>query len=287
VFARGTLPEGFVRVVTDGYAKALGVRVVAGRDLQTSDTSEAEPVAMVNQTLARTLWPGRDPVGQMVMAHGSRGLPRRVVGVLEDVRHRALEQGSGSEVYLPLRQTDDYRAAFLVVRGTASEAELVGRVRARLADLVPSLPTDDLRVLTRVVDRALSPRRFLVWLLGGFAAFAALLAALGIYAVVAYTTSQRVKEFGVRLALGATAHEVRRHVLVHAVRLSVIGVAAGSIGAALVASASSDLLFEVSPRDVATFAAAAAVMVLVSVLAAFGPAHAASRVEPLRALRSE
>jgi predicted permease len=284
VFARGAYPEGFVRVVSDGYAGSLGVSVVAGRDLTAADHADGEPVALVNETLARTLWPGQDPLGQVLVDNGP---PRRIVGVLADVRHRALERASGSELYLPLRQTDDYRAVYLLVRGAVPAAPLVARVRDRLATISPDLPTNDVRILANLVDRAVSPRRFMVWLLSAFAVFAAVLAALGIYAVVAYTTSLRLTEFGVRLALGASAASLRRTVLSQAVRLAVIGVVAGTAGAAASAAAASDLLFEVSPRDLATFAGAAVVMVLVAVAAAYGPAAAAARVEPLEALRNE
>ena len=142
-----------------------------------------------------------------------------------------------------------------------------------------------MRILTDLVDRAVSPRRFLVALVAGFALFAALLAALGIYAVVAYTTRLRHTEFGVRLALGATGASLRRLVLSQALRLALAGVAIGSLVAAVAAAAASDLLFEVSPRDVA-FAMAALAMIVVAVVAAIGPASSAARVEPLQALRS-
>ena len=287
VYTRGQLPEGFVRVVTDGYASAMGVPVVAGRDIAATDVSGGEQVVLVNQTLARTVWPGQDPIGQMLLTNGPGGPGRRVVGVLADVRHRALERASGSELYIPLRQTDDYGAVYLVVRGTVPAASLATRVREQLAAIAPDVPTNDVRILAQLVDRAVSPRRFLVWLLAGFALFAALLAALGIYGVVAYTTRLRITEFGVRLALGASSASLRRGVIAQAMRLAVIGVVVGSAGAAVLAALASDLLFEVSPRDVATFVGAAVAMVVVAVVAAYGPAAAAARVEPLQALRNE
>jgi predicted permease len=286
VYERGHYPEGFIRVVTDGYASALGVRIVAGRDLAPTDRLGQEPVALVNETLARTLWPGEDPINKVVMAQGPSA-PRRVVGVVGDVRHRAVERASGSEVYLPLRQTNDYGAVHLVVRGSRPPAALAAQVRSRLGEVAPTVPTNDVRVLTTLVERAVSPRRFLVWLLSGFAVFAAVLAALGIYAVMAYTTSQRRAEFGVRLALGATARTVQQSVIWQAVRLASIGVLGGVLGASALATVAQDLLFDVPPTDLTTFAGVAAGLIVVAVLAAYLPARAAARVTPLDALRSE
>jgi predicted permease len=286
VYQRGHYPEGFIRVVTDGYASALGVRVVAGRDFAPTDRLGQEPVALVNETLARTVWPGEDPIGKVVMAQGPSA-PRRVVGVVGDVRHRAVERASGSEVYLPLRQTNDYGAVHLVVRGPLPAAALAARVRGRLSEVAPDVPTNDVRVLTSLVERAVSPRRFLVWLLGGFAVFAAALAALGIYAVMAYTTSQRRAEFGVRLALGATAGTLQQAVIGQAVRLAGLGVLVGAVGAAALGAVARDLLFDVTPTDLTTFAGVAAGLIVVAVLAAYLPARAAARVTPLDALRSE
>ncbi|HTV01156.1 MAG TPA: ABC transporter permease [Luteitalea sp.] len=285
VYKRGEYPEGFIRVVTDGYASALGLRIVAGRDLAPTDRIGQPPVALVNETMARTLWPGEDAIGQLLMADGA--VPRRVVGIVGDVRHRTLEQTPGSEVYLPLLQTDDYGAVHLVVRGSMPTAALVTRVRQRLAEFSPTLPTNDVRILSALVDRAVSPRRFLVWLLTGFAGFAAVLAALGIYAVVSYTTAQRRAEFGVRLALGATSSDVQQAVVWQAVRLALLGVAAGTVAAILVARVGRDLLFGVEPTDLTTFVGVAAGLLLVAMAAAWLPARAAARVTPLDALRSE
>lgn len=287
MYERGQLPEGFIRVVTDGYASAMGVPVVAGRDITVADGADGEPVVLVNQTLARTVWPGQDPIGQILMTNGPGEGARRVVGVLADVRHRALERASGSELYIPLRQTDDYGAVYLVVRGSVPAAALATRVREQLAAISPDLPTNDVRIITQLVDRAVSARRFLVWLVAGFALFAALLAALGIYAVVAYTTRLRTSEFGIRLALGASGASLGRLVLSQALGLALVGVVIGSVVAAAAAAAASDLLFDVSPRDVVTFALAALAMIVVALVAAYGPATSAASVEPLQALRSE
>lgn len=128
VYPKGKFPTAFVRVVSDGYLKAMGVALVAGRDISERDTAKAEPVIVINQTMARTLWPGQNAVGQVMRACGER----RVVGVAGDVRHLALEQSAGMEMYLPMRQCDDRTSADLVVRSSLPPAELATRVRAAL-----------------------------------------------------------------------------------------------------------------------------------------------------------
>ncbi len=135
---------------------------------------------MVNETMARTLWPGQDPIGKFVL--GACAKERRVVGVVGDVRHLALEQASGNEMYLPMRQCGDQSSADLVVRSTLPPAQLAGAIRAALRPIAANLPGNDFRTLQQLVDKSVSPRRFMVLLLGGFAVFALVLASLGIYA---------------------------------------------------------------------------------------------------------
>ena len=135
----------------------MGIPLLAGRDFTESDTPSSELVIIINETLARKLWPGRDPIGQMVTQDGGR----RVVGVVGDVRHLALEQGSGSEMYLPIRQTTDYSSVDLVVRTTLPPAALAPAIRAALKPLDPNLPANEFRTVQQLVDKATSPRRLL------------------------------------------------------------------------------------------------------------------------------
>ena len=160
-FPRGQFPEGFARMASDGYRQAMGLRLIAGRDLTPDDGPTGEPVVVVNQTLARTIWPGQDPIGQFLIADGLGTRERRVVGVVADVRHKALEAAAGPEMYIPIRQTRNYRAFYLVVRSSVPPAALESALRASLASLADATGGSRLRVLEELVDRAVSPRRFL------------------------------------------------------------------------------------------------------------------------------
>ena len=171
-------PDAFVRVVSDGYFRAMGITFRAGRDFTERDRDSMALVIIVNETLARTLWPGENPIGRTMTADTER----LVIGVVSDVRHLALEEASGCEMYLPIRQTDDYSSVDLVVRTRLPPAALASAVRTALAPLDPDVPANEFRTLQQLVDRAVSPRRFVVFLLGAFSLFAVLLASLGIYA---------------------------------------------------------------------------------------------------------
>jgi predicted permease len=282
---RGQNPEGFPRMVSDGYREALGVRLVAGRDLTPDDGPSGERVVVVNETLARTIWPGQDPIGQFLVTDGIGTAERRVVGVVADVRHKALEAAAGAEMYIPIRQTGDYRGLYLVVRSSRPPAALESALRASLAPLADAVGGSRLRVLDELVDRAVSPRRFTALVLAGFALFALLLASLGVYAVVAYGVSRRRQEFGIRLALGALPADVLRTVLGDTLRLAGAGLAIGLPAAWLVSRLMQDLLFGVTPADPVTLGGMVALLGAMALIAAFVPARRASRLDPTRTLR--
>jgi len=285
VYERGQTPSAFVRVVSDDYVRAMGIPVVAGRDLTPSDTIGREAVMLVNETMARTLWPGEGAIGKYVL--GPCADERRVIGVVGDVRHLALERASGNEMYIPLRQCDSLTSADLVVLSELPPAALAGALRAALQPLDVALPGSDFRTLQQIVDTSVSPRRFLVLLLGGFAAFALVLASLGIYGLISYSVQQRLHEMGVRLALGASARNVRWQVLGQTLKLAAAGVGVGAGVSWLAVRSVRSLLFDVAPRDPATFAGMAVVLTVVALVAGYLPARRASRVDPMIALRAE
>jgi predicted permease len=282
VYPKDQHPEAFMRVVSDGYFESVGIRLQAGRGFTEADRASSEPVAIVNETLARTLWPGQDAVGQVVTQDGGR----RVVGVVADVRHETLEKAGGSEMYRPMRQTGDYSAMHLVVRTVLPPDRLASAVRAALRPIDPNLPVSEFRTLQELVDRAVSPRRFLVMLLAGFAGFALLLASLGIYAVISYSVNQRVQEIGIRMALGASATHLQNRILLQTLGLAALGLALGMAVSRALTSVLESLLFGVSPGDPVTFVGMGVLLTVVAALAGYFPARRASRIDPMVALRA-
>jgi predicted permease len=283
VYQRGKYPTAFVRVVTDGYLKAMGIPLIAGRDLSERDIPTVEPVIVINETLARTVFPGQNALGQIIRACGER----RIVGVVGDVRHLALEQASGMEMYLPIRQCRDFPAVDLVVRSSLPPAELAASVRAALTPVAPSLPGHDFRTLQQLVDKAVSPRRFVVVLLGGFAVFALLLASLGIYAVVSYGVNQRTQEIGIRMALGASASRLQAGIMGRTLGLAALGALLGLVASRLLWRAFDSMLFGVTANDAVTLAGMPLVLAIVAGIAGYLPARRASRIDPSIALRAD
>jgi len=282
VYPKDRHPEAYIRVVSDGYFESVGIRLQAGRKFTERDRASSEPVAMVNETLARTLWPGQDAVGKVVTQDGGR----RVVGVVGDVRHEALEKAGDSEMYLPMRQTFDYPAMNLVVRTVLPPDRLAPAVRAALRPIDSNLPVREFTTLQELVDKAVSPRRFLVLLLAGFAGFALILASLGIYAVISYSVSQRVQEIGIRMALGASATHLQSRILLRTLGLAAAGLALGMAASRALTSALGSLLFGVTPGDPFTFIGIGALLIVVAALAGYFPARRASRIDPMVALRA-
>jgi predicted permease len=275
--------EAFIRVVSDGYFQALGVPLREGREFTEGDRASTDQVVMVNETLARTMWPGQDAIGRVMPQLNAR----KVVGVVADVHHGGPERSGGPEVYLPMRQTQDYAAMKLIVRTTLPPASLADGIRTALRPIDPSLPVTDFQTLQELVDKVVSPRRFLVLLLTAFAGFALLLASLGIYALISYSVAQRTNEIGIRMALGASRWLVQRDVLARTLQLAFAGVAIGSLGSFVLGKWIQSLLFDTTATNPLVYSGVSMFLCAVALGAAFVPARRASRIEPLRALRSE
>jgi ABC-type lipoprotein release transport system permease subunit len=239
-------------------------------------------VVVVNETLARTLWPGQDPLGQIMTQDGGR----RVVGVVGDVHHGGPEKSGGSEMYLPMRQTQDYPEMELVVRTTLPPDSLAAGIRMALRPIDPNLPVSEFQTFQDLVDKVVSPRRFLVILLTGFAVFALVLALLGIYALISYSVNQRTREIGIRMALGASTGLVQREVLAKTLRLALTGVAVGTLASFALAKWIESLLFGTTPTDPVVFGSVILLLCGAALVAGYVPARRASRIDPMIALRA-
>jgi putative ABC transport system permease protein len=281
VYEPGQTPIAFPRIVDSGYLRVMRIPLVAGRHFTIDDDAGSERVIIVNETLARRLWPGQDPIDKIIVI----GRPEwRVVGVVADVRHSTLEQSAGSEMYLPLTQRFDSFALDLVVRSGLPPESLATGVAAVLRGLDPTMPTGNWRSLTELVDLAVSPRRFILLLVGIFAQIALLLAALGLYGVVSYSVSQQSREIGIRMALGATGADIQRRIILRTLALAGSGIAVGLAGSLALTRLITSLLYGVKPTDPVTLGTIVAVLLGVSVLAGYLPARQASRIDPVSVL---
>jgi putative ABC transport system permease protein len=284
VYDSDETPRALVRMVDSGYIEAMQIPLVAGRGFTEDDGVRSEGVIIVNETAARRIWPGQEPVGQVALLLGSDEY--RVVGVVRDVRHTSLDEEAFPEIYLDIRQLELPPSINMVVRATLPVEVLVPNIRAALREVDPTLPTSDFRTLDQIVDRAVSPRRFVLYLTGALAASAGLLAWLGIYGVISYSVGQRTHEIGIRMALGASPAHVRQRILANTLALTAAGLVLGIAASLALARLLGSLLFGVTPADPLTFLVVAGTLAVVGALAGILPAYRASRTDPMLALRS-
>jgi putative ABC transport system permease protein len=284
--APGAEPHAVYRVSAPGYVQAAGLTLLRGRDFTDTDGPGAPGVALINEALARALWPHQDPLGQRIRLRDSGPNPRQIVGVVKDARQREWAATPVPELYLPYLQNPS-SGLTLVLRTAGEPQALAPAVQRAIAAVDPRLPLARPQVMDQVVAEALGQPRFNLLLLNAFAALALVLAAIGIYGVIAYGVSRRTREIGIRLALGSTSGQVLRLVMGRGLRLTAVGVVLG-LGTALVTTRTmAALLFEVNATDGATFAAVAAAVVAVALLATFLPARRATAIDPATALRQD
>jgi putative ABC transport system permease protein len=282
--AAGSEPM-FMRLVTGQYFEAMGMRLVAGRSFSEPGRA-AYPELVVNQEFVRRYFAGTNPLGQLV---GDQ--PRyQVVGVVNDVRHGALTAGVRAEYYVDLTRfglTDAVRPHF-VVRSAAAQGVLASLIRSVVRDLNPQLGVDlNQRTMSELVSASVARPRFNTFVLGAFAVVALVLAIVGVYGVMSHAVTQRTREIGIRMAVGAAPSHVLAAVLRQSLMLTGIGVAMGMLVAAGLTSYLESMLFELTPLDPPTFVAVAVLFLVVGLMAACLPALRASRVDPLVALRHD
>ena len=274
--------------VTAGYVTTMGIPVVEGRGFQASDANA--PTVLINQTMARTFWPGQRAIGHRLRQCCNPNIPwLTVVGVLKDVKQGGLEKRVGTELYFDAERPTPITPTTLnvVMRTQLSADELAGPIRRVVAALDPSLPVIKLRAMDDVFEDAIGRPRLLAQLLTLFAGLALLLSTIGTYAVLSYMVSERRREIGIRMALGAQRSTVLRMVVAQGARLALTGVAIGVTIALIAGRTLSSLLFGVGATDPATLAAVVALMGTVALVACFVPGHSATRVDPMVALRAE
>jgi predicted permease len=296
-FARSVFPEGHdtstrdrilvqVNDVAEGYFNALGIPLLKGRDFMPSDKTGAPLVVVVNQTMAQRFWPGQEAIGKRFKFFGDNEYTT-IIGVARDAKYNGILEDPMPFIYEPLRQNYSPTAT-LHVRTEGNAAPLAAAVRAEVQRIDRTLSVFDIRTLDEQVARSLGPLRVNAILLATFGGLALVLASIGLYGVANYSVTQRTREIGVRMALGASSASVLRLVLGHGLALVAIGLALGA-GAAFGLSwlVPPTLLQNVSARDPLTFGATSALLSAVAIVASYIPARRATRIDPLLALRTE
>jgi putative ABC transport system permease protein len=291
--APGQEPDANHRVVSPGYFRAVGMRLVAGRYFDARDTRDSQPVAMLNQASAREFWPGQNPLGRRFRLDEENQEDKQpwltVVGIVADVKQMGVDIAGRAENYYPVAQPYGAFGYFtprdLAVRVKGEPLSYASALRRAVWEVDPNQPIADVQPLTDLVNKELSTQRAQLWLLGAFAGLALLLAAVGLYGLLAHMVAQRTRDIGVRMALGASRPQVLRAVLWQGFQLVGMGLAAGMLGAALLTRVMQKLLYDVKPSDPATLAVVALTLAAVAAAACYVPASRAARIDPMEALR--
>jgi putative ABC transport system permease protein len=276
-----------VRGVTSGYFEALAIPVVRGRGITAEDRAGSAPVVVINDAMRRKFWPDSDPIGQKISITRGRGVVwREIVGIVGDIRHASLAAPPEPEIYMPYAH-DPFFFLRLAVRSDAPPETLAGAMRAAVWAIDRAQPVTRLRPMREVIAASVAGQRFNAVLIGAFAVLALVLAAIGLYGVIAYSVALRHQEFGVRIALGARRGHVVRLVLGQALALSLAGLGAGLALAWLSTRAIAAQLYGVRPTDPITLGGVAAILLAIALAASYVPARRAMRVDPMTALRAE
>ena len=273
------------RFVSPGYFPALGVPLVSGRYFDERDVKGAAETVIVNENLAQRFWPNQDPLGKR-LERGDKEPWRTVVGVVRDTKEFSVDEEPPISIYHPHEQFP-IGTMFVVIRTAVDPARMTGAVTREIQALDPELPAFEFMTMDQRLSQSLARRRFSTLLLGGFALVALILAAIGIYGVIAYSVTQRTQEIGIRMALGARPVKIMEMVIRQSLILSIVGVIAGLVAAFALTRIMASLLYGISATDLPTFLVPPLVLGAVALVASYFPARRAARVDPTVALRSE
>jgi predicted permease len=280
----GEEPVAEFRQVTSDYFRAIGIPLRRGRELTEADASKTPENVLINETFARLFFGDEDPIGKRVKALD--GEPHEIVGIVGDAR-QGLDSDASAEIYFSFSQISLGQEASLVVRAVSDPASITGSVRGAIAEVTHDAPVTRLRTMTQVVADSTAQRRFNMILMTIFASVALVMASIGLYGVISYSVGQRTHEIGIRMALGAPRSAVLGLVLRNGMSLALVGVVVGVVAALGLTRLMASLLYGVSPTDPVTFTVIALTLLGVALVACFIPAHRATRVDPMVALRYE
>jgi putative ABC transport system permease protein len=283
----GQEPCAEYRSITPDYFRTMGVSLVEGRQFAERDNQDGAQVAIINETFARQFFPDVNPIGMRVTPDTGKAVSREIVGVVEDVKHFGLDKEAAPELYIPHAQDPWPRSMTVVLRASSDAAGLITAVRAEVWAINKDLPVLNVRTMEQLFANSVGESRFRTLLISVFAAVAMLLSALGIYGVMAYSVAERTHEIGIRLALGARPSDIFRMVVGQGMALAGAGLVIGIVGALVLTRVIAGFLFQVSATDFVTFAGVSALLILVALAACLIPAHRATKVDPMVALRYE
>ena len=283
---RGEEPVADVRVVTNNYFKAVGTPLLKGRLFNEQDPADSRDRIIINQAMAEKYFPGEDPIGRKVRVSWNDTRDDEIIGVVGDVRSAGLHEQPRAMTYWPYPRFS-YGSMTIALRTAGDPHAIANSVIAIVREQDPALAVADVQTMAEVVAESVAERRLTMTMLGVFAVAALLLAAVGIYGVIAYSVSQRTQEIGIRMALGAQQGDVLRMVVGQAMVLTLAGIVIGGTGAFFLTRLMRDLLFNVRPGDPLTFAAVATLLAVIAAAASYLPGRRAARVDPVIALRAE